>query len=113
MVAGSFGSKAMPPTNRPGRLRVMSVRVKPPGTSASVETRTRPPTVATTLLLLVGATSTSLAIPGSGALLGHVDPPSVLCQRFWLLLAYTQPLVFGSVATAARYTPTSAADHGG
>ena len=80
----------------------MSLRVKPPGTSASVETRTRPPTATTTLLLLVGATSTSLAVPGIATLFGHVDPPSVLCQRFWLLLAYTPPFVLGSVATAAR-----------
>src|SRR5215204_1246302 len=98
MVAGSLGSKATPPTNRPGRLRVMSLRVNPPGASASVETRTCPPTVTTTLLLLVGATSTSVAVPGIGALFGHVEPPSVLCQRFWLLLAYTPPLVLGSVA---------------
>ena len=80
MVAGSLGSKATRATNRPGRLRVMSLRVNAP--SASVETSTRPPTATTTLLLLVGATSTSLAAPGIGALFGQVDPPSVLCQRF-------------------------------
>src|SRR3954447_1785693 len=102
MVAGSLGSKATPPMNRPGRLRVMSLRVNPPGTSASVDTRTRPPTVTTTLLLLVGETSTSLAVPRIATLLGHVEPPSVLCQRFWLLLTYTTPFVLGSAATAAR-----------
>src|SRR5262245_47828502 len=100
MVVGSLGSKATRATNRPGRARVMSVRVKPP--SASVETRTRLPTATTTLLLLVGATSTDCAVPGIGAFFGHVAPPSVLCQRFWLLLAYTPPLALGSAATAAR-----------
>src|SRR5438309_6620488 len=100
MVVGSLGSKATRETNRLGSARVMSVRLKPP--SASVETRTRPPTATTTLLLLSGAMSTDCADPGSGAFFGHVAPPSVLCQRFWLLLAYTPPLAFGSVATAAR-----------
>ena len=45
---------------------------------------------------------TSLAPPGIGTCFGHVAPLSVLCQRFWLLLAYTLPLALGSVATAAR-----------
>jgi hypothetical protein len=78
----------------------MSFSVKAP--CASVETRTRPPTETTTLLLLIRATSTSLAVPGIAAFFGQVAPPSALCQRFWLLLAYTPPLVLGSVATAAR-----------
>ena len=82
MVAGSLGSKATRPTNRPGRSRVMSVRCRPPGTSASVETRTRPPTATTTLLLLTGAMSTWVAAPGMATLFGQVAPPLVLCQRF-------------------------------
>src|SRR5262245_10582002 len=111
MVVGSLGSKATRATNRAGSARVMSVRVKPP--SASVETRTRPLTATTTLLLLVGATSTDCAALAIATFLGHVAPPSVLCQRFWLLLAYTPPLAFGSVATAARYTLISAGANGG
>jgi hypothetical protein len=65
----------------------MSVNVNPPASSASVDSRTRPPTVTTTLLLSAGATSTSLPVPEIATLLGQVAPPSRLCQRFWLLLA--------------------------
>src|SRR5512135_473053 len=100
MVAASFGSNATRATNRPGRSRVILVSVYAP--SAFVDTKTRPPEATTTLLLLVGATSTSLAVPGIGTFLGHVAPLSVLCQRLALLAAYTLPSVFGSTATAER-----------
>src|ERR1700722_15217823 len=111
MVAGSLGSNSTRATKLPGRLRVMSFTVKAP--SAFVETNTFAPTATTRLLLFAGATSTSLAVPGIGALFGQVAPPSVLRQRLSLLLTYTPPAAFGSVATAARYVPPSAAGHGG
>src|ERR1700729_501636 len=100
MVPGSFGSNATRATNRPGRLRVISVNVYAP--SASVDNRTRPPTATTRLLLFVGATSTAVAALGIGAFFGQVVPLFVLCHRFSLLLAYTLPPVLGSTATAAR-----------
>src|ERR1700689_2946256 len=101
MVVGSVGSSATRVTFRPGRFRVMSVKVNPAATSALVDTKTCPPTATATLLALAGATSMPLAGPGSGKWFGQVAPPSVLCQRFCLLLAYTTFPVLGAPATAA------------
>src|SRR6476660_294224 len=98
-MLGSFGSNATRATFRGGRLRVILAKVTPEGgptvaASAFVDTNTWLPTPMATLLPLVLATAT-LPVPAKGDRMRQLLPPSLLCQRFWLPLAYKLPPALG------------------
>ncbi len=61
------------------------VKDTPDAASALVQTKTSAPTAMTTLLPLVGATSTSPVLVND-PMMRQVVPLARLCQRFWLPL---------------------------